>query len=396
MKSIKNVDLNGKRVLVRVDFNVPLDEQHKITDDIRIQNTLPTIRYIIGNGGSAVLMSHMGRPKGEYDNNLSLKHLLDNLKNNLKTEIKFADDCTGEEAFSMAKNLRSGELLLLENLRFKKGEKEGDEEFARKLAGLADIYVNDAFGAAHRAHSSVSIVPKYFKEKYAGLLLQKEVEVLNNAFIKGKTPKTLVLGGAKIGDKIGIIENLLDKVDNILIGGAMAFTFIKSNNGKVGDSKIEEDKLDKARQIQKAAEERNVNFYLPEDAVVTNDISDPKVVEVVKSGEIDDGRIGVDIGAEARDTYSGVIETSKTIIWNGPMGYYERDRFATATKQVAEDIAMASENGAYSVIGGGDTTVAVTNINVQKNISHISTGGGAMLKLLAGEELPGIKALASS
>jgi phosphoglycerate kinase len=393
MESIKDADVNGKRVLVRVDFNVPLDEQHKITDDLRIQKTLPTIRYILDNGGSAILMSHMGRPKGKYDDNLSLKHLIDHLQSSLDTDVKFAPDCIGEEASGLARNLNSGELLLLENLRFHKGEKKGDEGFARKLADLADIYVNDAFGAAHRAHSSVSIVPKYFNKKYAGLLLQKEVEVLSNGFQNGKPPKTLVLGGAKIGDKIDLIKNLLDKVDNILIGGAMAFTFIKSNNGNVGDSKIEEDKLEVAREIQQVAEEKNVNFYLPEDAVVTNNISDPKVVEVVPAGEIEEGRTGVDIGPKARDTYSGVIETSKTLIWNGPMGYYEKDRFATGTKLVAEDIATASQNGAYSIVGGGDTTVAVKNINVQNDIFYVSTGGGAMLQFLSGKKLPGIEAL---
>ncbi|MGK7390605.1 MAG: phosphoglycerate kinase [Candidatus Cyclobacteriaceae bacterium M2_1C_046] len=392
MESIEKAGLKGKKVLVRVDFNVPLDEKHNITDDTRLKKTIPTIKHIIEAGGSAVLMSHMGRPKGEFDEDHSLKHVIPYLKENLNTEVKFAEDCVGEKAEEAANSLKDGEVLLLENLRFHKEEKQGDEEFSKKLAKLADIYVNDAFGTSHRDHCSVYGVAKLFDKKYAGLLLQNEIKTLDHVF-EHKEPVTLIMGGSKVGDKIGIIKDLFGKVDNVLIGGAMANTFVKAKGGSVGDSKVEDDKLEDAKNLLAEAEDRQISFYIPDDFVVAKDIEHPEDIVTARESMIPKEGKSLDIGAETRDNYSGIIETSGTIIWNGPMGVFEKQEFATGTNRVAEDIATASREGAFTVIGGGDTTAAVKKIGVGPNISHISTGGGAMLEYLAGYELPGIKAL---
>lgn len=394
MESIEKADLKGKKVLVRVDFNVPLDEKYNITDDTRLEKTMPTIKHIINEGGSAILMSHMGRPKGEYDENHSLKHLIPYLKENLNMEVKFAEDCVGDKAEEAANSLQDGEVLLLENLRFHKEEKEGDEGFSKKLAGLADIYVNDAFGTSHRDHSSVYGVPMLFDKKYAGLLLKNEINTLDHVF-EHKEPVTLVMGGSKVGDKIGIIKDLFGKVDNVLIGGAMANTFVKAKGGSVGDSKVEDDKLEEAKNLLDEAEDRQISFYIPDDFVVAKNVENPEDIVTARESMIPKEGRGVDIGAETRDNFSGIVETSGTIIWNGPMGVFEKQEFATGTNRVAEDIATASREGAFSVIGGGDTTAAVRRVGVMPNMSHISTGGGAMLEYLAGHGLPGIKALES-
>jgi len=394
MKNIDTYDFNGKRVLVRVDFNVPLNDRYEITDDTRIRAALPTINRILEGGGMPILMSHLGRPKDAYEEKYSLKHLVPHLSELLGREVKFAPDCVGPEAEKMAASLKPGEVLLLENLRFHKEEKKGDENFAARLAKLADVYVNDAFGTAHRAHASTTVVAKFFPEdKMFGYLIENELKHMDKVLHNPEHPFTAIMGGAKVSDKILIIENLLERVDNLIIGGGMVYTFIKARGGNIGKSLVEEDKLDLALHLLEKAKEKNVEVYLPVDNVVADDFSNDANTQVTPVDQVPDGWMGLDIGPETISKYREVIMASKTILWNGPMGVFEMDKFAEGTKQVALAIAEATAKGAFSLVGGGDSVAAVNKYNLKDKMGYVSTGGGAMMEYMEGKELPGIKAI---
>ncbi len=394
MKTIEDLNFSGKKVLVRVDFNVPLNENFEITDDTRIQAALPTIKKIIESGGSPILMSHLGRPKDAYDAKFSLKHIVPHLAELIGKPVKFATDCIGSENVEIAENLLPGEVLLLENLRFHKEEKQGDEEFAKKLAELGDIYLNDAFGTAHRAHASTTIVAKSFPEEKAfGYLIGKELKNMDIVLHNPKKPFTAIMGGAKVSDKILLIENLLERVDNLIIGGGMTYTFIKALGGKTGNSIVEEDKLDLALTIIEKAKEKGVQLYIPTDNVIADKFDNEAITKVTSSDNIDDGWMGLDIGPDTIREFSEVISNSKTILWNGPMGVFEMSSFQKGTQIIAEAIAEATEKGAFSLIGGGDSVAAINKYNLKDKVSYVSTGGGAMLEYMEGKELPGIKAI---
>ncbi len=394
MKNIDTYDFNGKRVLVRVDFNVPLNDRYEITDDTRIRAALPTINRILEGGGMPILMSHLGRPKDAYEEKYSLKHLVPHLSELLGREVKFAPDCVGPEAEKMAASLKPGEVLLLENLRFHKEEKKGDENFAARLAKLADVYVNDAFGTAHRAHASTTVVAKFFPEdKMFGYLIENELKHMDKVLHNPEHPFTAIMGGAKVSDKILIIENLLERVDNLIIGGGMVYTFIKARGGNIGKSLVEEDKLDLALHLLEKAKEKNVEVYLPVDNVVADDFSNDANTQITPVDQVPDGWMGLDIGPETISKYREVIMASKTILWNGPMGVFEMDKFAEGTKQVALAIAEATAKGAFSLVGGGDSVAAVNKYNLKDKMGYVSTGGGAMMEYMEGKELPGIKAI---
>jgi phosphoglycerate kinase len=393
MKYLNDFNFSGKKALVRVDFNVPLDKEYKITDDNRIQAALPTIKKILSDGGSAILMSHLGRPKGGYEEKFSLKHLVSHLSNLLSIEVKFADDCIGTSAVELAQGLKAGEVLLLENLRFYKEEEKGDEEFSKKLATLGDVYVNDAFGTAHRAHASTTIVAKFFTDKICGYLMQAEVENGNKIMSNPQKPFTAIMGGAKISDKILIIENLLDKVDNLIIGGGMAYTFMKAAGGQIGKSLVEEDRLELANELVRKAKEKGVKLLLPVDSVIADNFANDANSKETKSMEIPEGWMGLDIGTEAIKEYSQVIENSKTILWNGPMGVFEMPNFAKGTIEIAKAVVKATKNGGFSLIGGGDSAAAVNQLGFADEVSYVSTGGGALLELMEGKILPGVAAL---
>lgn len=393
MKYLNEFNFNGKKALIRVDFNVPLDKEYNITDDNRIQAALPTIKKILADGGSAILMSHLGRPKGGYEEKFSLKHLVKHLSNLLGIEVKFADDCIGASAVTLAKDLKTGEVLLLENLRFYKEEEKGDEEFSKKLASLGDVYVNDAFGTAHRAHGSTTIVAKFFADKICGYLMQAEVENGNKVMSNPQKPFTAIMGGAKISDKILIIENLLDKVDSLIIGGGMAYTFMKAAGGQIGKSLVEEDRLELANELVKKAKEKGVKLLLPVDSIIADNFANDANSKETKSMEIPEGWMGLDIGSEAIKEYSQVIENSKTILWNGPMGVFEMPNFAKGTIEVAKAVVKATKNGGFSLIGGGDSAAAVNQLGFAEEVSYVSTGGGALLELMEGKILPGVAAL---
>ena len=391
--TIDDLDLTGKRVLVRVDFNVPIDENGTITDDLRIRASLPTIRKIISDGGRAILMSHMGRPKGKVVNELRMTPVALRLSEYLKQEIKLSIDCIGDDTKKMAFGLSDGEVLLLENLRFHKEETENDPEFAEKLAELGEVYVNDAFGSAHRAHASTEGVTKYISQCAAGYLMAKEIDFLGNALQNPQRPFIAVLGGAKVSGKIEIIESFISHVDCMLIGGGMSFTFLKAEGKEIGDSLLEEDKLDLARDTLNKARAANVEILLPEDVVEAKEISDDAETKIPSADSMSKGWKGLDIGPATAKKYADKIKTAKTILWNGPMGVFEHEKFAEGTKIVAEAIADAFENGAVTVVGGGDSAAAVTKYNLEEKMSHISTGGGASLEFLGGKVLPGIEAL---
>ena len=396
MLKFDDYNFAGKKALVRVDFNVPLDENKKVTDDTRIRAALPTIKKILNDGGSAILMSHLGRPKGKVDENFSLKPAADKLSELLGgKQVIMANDCVGEDACNKAKALQPGQVLMLENLRFHKEEETGDEGFSKCLADLGDVYVNDAFGTAHRAHASTTVVAEYFpKEKLFGYLMEGEIASLNKVLKSNEKPFTAIIGGAKVSDKVGIIENLIQKADYILIGGAMAYTFIKAQGGKTGKSLVEDDKLDLAKHLLEEARTRGVKIMLPEDSVIAGEFNKDAAASVVKSNEIPDAMMGLDIGPEAIKAYKEVIMKSKTILWNGPMGVFEWDSFANGTKDIAFAVADATaQNGAYSLIGGGDSVAAIHKFNLADKVSYVSTGGGAMLEYLEGITLPGIKAV---
>jgi phosphoglycerate kinase len=394
MKTFEKFNFNGKKALVRVDFNVPLDENYHITDTSRIDAAVPTIKKILKDGGSVILMSHLGRPKEGPTEKYSLKHLLPYLKDVLGIPIKFADDCIGDQAVQLASGLKGGEVLLLENLRFYKQEEKGDEEFAGKLARLGDVYVNDAFGTAHRAHASTAIIAKFFPEnKMFGYIMENEIKSLDRVLKNAERPFTAILGGAKVSGKIEIINNLIDKVDNLLIGGGMMFTFIKALGGEVGSSLVEDDLLQLARETSDKAEANNVKIYIPQDAIIASAFANEAEHKESGSTNIPDGWMGLDIGSQAIRAYREVILSSKTILWNGPMGVFEMPNFEVGTKAIAEAVAEATKNGAFSLIGGGDSVAAINKYHLKDKVSYVSTGGGAMLEYIEGKVLPGVAAI---
>lgn len=401
--NFKDIDFKGKKALIRVDFNVPLDGDYSITDDTRIRAALPTIRHILDNGGSAVLMSHLGRPlkKLKEDGSINIEkftlhhvagHVAHLLDGNL---VKFADKTTGEETESYVADLKPGEVLILENTRFHKGEKKGDEAFAQALAKLGDIYINDAFGTAHRAHASTTTVAKYFapENRAFGLLMENEILNATRALNSDDRPITAITGGAKVSDKLLLLESLLDRVDNLVIGGGMAYTFAKAQGGSIGNSICEEDKMDLALDLLKKATEKGVNIYLPTDNKIAKDFSNDAESKFAPTKAIPDGWEGLDIGPESIEAFKQVVLDSKTILWNGPMGVFEFENFAVGTKAIAEAVAAATEKGAFSLIGGGDSVAAVKQMGLADKVSFVSTGGGAMLEFLEGKELPGIAAI---
>lgn len=416
MKNIENYDFKGKRTLVRVDFNVPLNDGLKITDTTRIDATIPTIKKILSGGGSVILMSHLGRPKKNFENKLSLKHVVPYLSEVLGQEVKFADDCMGESAKTLSDNLKPGEVLLLENLRYyeeeegkprlpetvteeekkaaKAATKEKQKEFTKKLASYADCYVNDAFGTAHRAHASTALVADYFpNDKMFGYLMEAEVSSLNKVLREGKKPFTAVLGGAKVSGKIQIINHLINNVDNLIIGGGMMFTFIKALGGKIGNSLVEDDLLELATNTIEGAKLHGVNLILPVDAIAADGFFNDAKTQTVKAGEIPDGWLGLDIGPESVKLFDEVLMNSQTILWNGPMGVFEMPAFAEGTIEVAKSIAAATDKGAFSLVGGGDSVAAVNKFKLADRVSYVSTGGGAMLEFIEGKALPGVAAI---
>jgi phosphoglycerate kinase len=393
MKTIHDINFKGKKALIRVDFNVPLDKNYKVTDDNRIRATIPTLRKILNDGGSCILMSHLGRPKGGPEEKYSLKHTIETTEKLLGKPVQFANDCIGEEAKQKATALKSGEILLLENLRFYKEEEKGDEAFAEKLSKLGDIYVNDAFGTAHRAHASTTIVAKYLKEKCAGLVMAAELENAKKVMENAEGPFTAIMGGAKISDKILIIEKLLDKVDNLIIGGGMAYTFFKALGGSVGKSLVEEDKLDLAKELIQKAKSKGVDLHLPIDSVIADKFDPEANTNIAHNNAIPDGWMGLDIGPQASQVFSNVIANSRTILWNGPMGVFEMDKFAAGTRKIAEAVVGATQKGGFSLIGGGDSAAAVAQLGFNEKVSYVSTGGGALLEYFEGKVLPGVKAL---
>lgn len=394
MKKIDTINFFGKRTLIRVDFNVPLDDDFKITDDTRICAALPTIKKVIGDGGIVILMSHMGRPKDKPEQKFSLRHIVDHLSNKLNTKVSFVNDCIGSLVTTKVKNLKKGEVLLLENLRFYPEEKAGDENFAKKLASLANIYINDAFGTAHRAHASTSVITNFIgNNKCFGYVMENEIQNLEKVLNNGKRPITAVIGGAKVSSKIAIIKKLLKKVDKIIIGGGMAYTFSKALGGQVGSSLVEDNKLDLALSLIAKAKEQNVKLLIPIDSLNADNFSNDAKTYFSNIGEIENGWMGLDIGDKTKQLYKKAILESKTILWNGPMGVFEMDAFSTGTEFIANAIASATLKGSFSLVGGGDSVAAVKKFKLQNKMSYISTGGGAMLEYLEGNILPAIKAI---
>lgn len=395
MSQFSNYNFAGKKALVRVDFNVPLDDKYNITDDTRIRAAVPTIKKILADGGSVILMSHLGRPKEGPTEKYSLKHLVNHISKLVGTEVQFANDCIGAEAVEKAQNLQPGQVLLLENLRFYKEEEKGDKAFAEKLSKLGDVYVNDAFGTAHRAHASTAVIAQFFpkESRLFGLVMEGEVSSAEKVLNSAEKPFTAIIGGAKVSDKILIIENLLDRATDIIIGGGMAYTFEKAMDGKIGSSLCEDDRLDTARELLKKAEEKGVTIHLPSDSIIADKFAEDAEISSSLSNNIPDGWMGLDIGALACSTFAKVIADSKTILWNGPMGVFEMEKFQHGTKAVADAVAAATENGAFSLVGGGDSVAAVNKFGYADKVSYVSTGGGAMLEFFEGKELPGIAAV---
>jgi phosphoglycerate kinase len=393
MKTLNQFDFQNKKAIIRVDFNVPLDENFNITDDNRILAASSTVKDILSQGGSAVLMSHLGRPKGA-DEKFSLKHIQKRVSEVMEAEVFFADDCIGDEAIDKAKNLKPGQILLLENLRFHPEEKAGDVEFAKQLSQLGDIYVNDAFGTAHRAHASTTIIAQFFEgRKCFGNLLAKEIESINKVLKEGEKPVTAILGGAKVSSKITIIDTMLDAVDNIIIGGGMAYTFEKALGGKIGKSLVEDDKLDLAIDILNKAKEKGVKIILPVDVVAADAFDNNANTKVMNVGEIEDEWLGLDVGPKSLDRIKEVVLESKTILWNGPLGVFEMSSFSNGTIKLGEFISESTKNGCFSLVGGGDSVAAVKQFGFADKVSYVSTGGGAMLESLEGKVLPGIAAI---
>ncbi|MFB1021701.1 MAG: phosphoglycerate kinase [Vicingaceae bacterium] len=393
MQNIETFDFQNKKALIRVDFNVPLNDAFEVTDTTRINAAVATIKKVLAGGGSVILMSHLGRPKGQKQDKFSLKHIVSAVSEKIGVPVMFAEDCIGEVAETAAKTLSVGEVLLLENLRFYSEETSGDPSFAKKLADLGDVYINDAFGTAHRAHASTAVVASFFDDKMFGYVIENELEAAQKIVENGERPFTAIMGGAKISDKILLIEKLLDKVDNLIIGGGMSYTFFKAMGGEIGSSLVEEDKLNLARTILDVAKKKNVNLCLPVDSIVSSAFSNDAEIGESENTSIKKGWMGLDIGPKAIEDFSTIIKKSKTIMWNGPMGVFEMSNFENGTKSVAQAIANATENGAYTLIGGGDSAAAINKFNFQDKVSYISTGGGALLEYLEGKELPGIKAI---
>ncbi len=394
--TIDSIDVKGKRVLVRVDFNVPLNESGEITDDRRITAALPTINSLIEKGAKVILMSHLGRPKGEVKPEFSLKPVAERLSQLLNKEVLFANDCIGAEVEELAGKLNNGDVLLLENVRFHKEETENDPEFAKELAKLGDVYVNDAFGSAHRAHASTEGVTKFIDTCAAGYLMQKELDYLGKAIANPERPFTAILGGAKISGKIDVIQNLFDKVDTLIIGGGMAYTFLKAMDYDIGNSLLEEDKIELAKEILNDAEKSNVQFLLPIDVVVAEEFANDAPAQIVDVDQIPDDMMGLDIGPKTVAVFKEEILRSKTIVWNGPMGVFEFENFAVGTNEIAEALAKATEEGAITIIGGGDSASAIKKAGLDTKVSHVSTGGGASLEFLEGKTLPGVAALSDA
>ena len=392
MKSINQIDFSEKKAFVRVDFNVPFDDAGRISDNSRIVAALPTIKYILSSGGSCILASHLGRPKGKTKD-LSLSKLVPELEKLLSTKVLFSDDCIGEKTESQCSRLKPGEVILLENLRFYKEETNADESFAKKLSSLAEIYVNDAYGTTHREHASTSTMAKFFDLKSPGILLENEITSLKKLMDNPTGPVTAIIGGAKVSSKISVIANMLDVVDNLIIGGGMAYTFIKNNGGAIGDSIFEKDKLNDCSEIISLAEQKNVNVFLPEDVVASNEFSNEGLRKVININNIPNGWQGLDIGPLTISNFENIVTESKTILWNGPMGVFEMPAFEKGTLSIAKSVAKATSSGAFSLIGGGDSVAAIKKFNLQDEVSFISTGGGAMLESLEGKILPGIKVL---
>ena len=392
MKSINEISFNGKKVFIRVDFNVPFNDYGEITDSSRIAASLPTIEYVLSNGGACILASHLGRPVGK-DSELSLKKIIPELKKLLGKDVIFLENSIGAQTKKACSNLQNGEVVLLENLRFYEEETKADIDFAKELSSLADIYINDAYGTTHREHASTATIAQFFSEKAPGMLLEKEIESLKKLMEKPKKPVTAIIGGAKVSSKISVIANMLDVVDNLIIGGGMAYTFIKNNGGNIGESIFEKDKLDDCSEIISLAEQKNVNVFLPQDVVASNEFSNEGLKKVINIYNIPSGWQGLDIGPLTISNFENIVTESKTILWNGPMGVFEMPAFEKGTSAIAKSVAKATSSGAFSLIGGGDSVAAIKKFNLQDKVSFISTGGGAMLESLEGKILPGIKAL---
>ncbi|MET0243587.1 MAG: phosphoglycerate kinase [Flavitalea sp.] len=396
MSKFSDYDFSGKKALVRVDFNVPLDDKFTITDDTRMTAAVPTIKKIIEKGGSVILMSHLGRPKDGPTDKYSLKHLVKHLEQILGgTKVNFVDDCIGEKAVAASKALKPGEVLLLENLRFYKEEEKGKEEFAKQLSELGDVYVNDAFGTAHRAHASTAVIAQYFDadKKMFGLLMEAEVESAEKVLTQSEKPFTAIIGGAKVSDKILIIENLLERATDIIIGGGMAYTFVKANGGETGNSLVENDRIETAKELIKKAADKGVCIHLPSDSVIADKFDANADTSTAPSNAVPAGWMGLDIGPMAAEQFANVISKSKTLLWNGPMGVFEMEKFQSGTKAIATAVAKATEKGAFSLVGGGDSVAAVNQFGFADKVSYISTGGGALLEYFEGKELPGIAAI---
>jgi phosphoglycerate kinase len=395
MSKFQDFNFKGKKALIRVDFNVPLDKEFNISDDTRIRGAVPTIKKVLSDGGSVILMSHLGRPKEGPTEKYSLKHLLKRISELVGTDVQFANDCIGEEALQKSKALQPGQVLLLENLRFYKEEEKGNEDFAEKLSKLGDVYVNDAFGTAHRAHASTAIIAKFFspENRMFGLLMEGEVSSAEKVLHSAEKPFCAIIGGAKVSDKILIIENLLERATDIIIGGGMAYTFYKAMGGNIGNSLVEEDRVETAKDLLKKAEAKGVCIHLPSDSIIADKFAEDAEVSSSLSNIIPDGWMGLDIGELACETFTKVIMDSKTILWNGPMGVFEMKKFQHGTKCVAEAIAKATQKGAFSLIGGGDSVSAINQFGFADKVSYVSTGGGAMLEYFEGKELPGIAAI---
>ncbi len=394
MKTVDTFNFQNKKAVIRVDFNVPLDAAFTITDDTRIRAAIPTIQKILKDGGSVILMSHLGRPKGGFEEKFSLKHLVPRLTELLGTTVKFADDCIGDSAKNLASELKAGEVLLLENLRFYKEEEKGDEEFAKKLASLGNVYVNDAFGTAHRAHASTAIIAKFFPEaKVLGYIMANEIANADKVLNKTERPFTAIMGGAKVSDKLLIISQLMNKVDNLIIGGGMAYTFAKALGGNIGKSLVEDDKLELALSLINEAKSKGVKLLLPMDSVIADAFSNEAQTAIANNDSIKEGWMGLDIGPLATKEFCETIKNSKTVLWNGPMGVFEMSKFETGTKTVANAIVEATANGAFSLIGGGDSAAAISKFGLSEKVSYVSTGGGALLEYFEGKELPGVKAI---
>lgn len=394
MKTVDTYDFKGKRAIIRVDFNVPLNEKFEITDDTRIKAAIPTLKKILNDGGSIVLMSHLGRPKEGPTNKYSLQHLVNHLSKAIGVHVKFANDCIGDEAFKMSNALLTGEVLLLENLRFYKEEEKGDEVFAQKLAKHGHVFVNDAFGTAHRAHASTTVIAKFFpNDKVFGYVMAGEVSSINKVLKQADKPFTAIVGGAKVSDKILVLESLMNVANNIIIGGGMSFTFLKAYGGKIGNSLCEDDQMDVAKRIFAMARSNDIMIYLPIDIVAASKFSNDADIIRCKAEEIPDGYMGLDIGEQTTKIFDKVIRSSKTILWNGPMGVFEMSNFENGTKQMAYSIAEATKTGAYSLIGGGDSVAAINKYNLASQVSYVSTGGGALLEYIENGTLVGVDAI---